>query len=356
MATNFAAPGSDGCDLTRIAAGLAARWRPTRRMGTPGSPSALLGALITLALAAGCASGPPGGSHPHTTTATSSAASPQSSPSTAPGISLQLPAELAKGTTNPIAFTVTNPGPARTVDVQLDLGAPNTPWPGDPEPAEQAILLRRDPATGAWQPIAVTLSTARHDTARFALGLPAHAAVTQQLRLTPVGSTGTTLGVTLTGSALPTVSRSARLPLAAPALRADGPAALTRGGAPGQFDFTLTNPTPGDYTGVELYLDAYSTTSMCINVLDQAQWSIAEGWHTVSLAAQWPLLDTIALPRGHSLTIRIQAAVPAAFAPCARQAVIAMIAETPGAGSLLHAGQNLTPSFGIRSDAPVDLH
>lgn len=53
------------------------------------------------------------------------------------------------------------------------------------------------------------------------------------------------------------------MPLTAPALHAIGPAALTRGGAPGQYDFTLTNTTPGDYTGIDLYLDAYSTTTMC---------------------------------------------------------------------------------------------
>ena len=329
--------------------------------------------IVGAAGAAFAARGPSGVPTPATSgnpTASATAAPTNPSPSAAtaspadgvPALSLTVPPALAKGTKNPVGFTVTNPGVARTAMVTVDLGEPKVTTPTSHSPVEKGTVERQDPATGTWVPVPVTVSGSLHDVATYDLDLPAQATATQNLRVTPVGAvTATfTVGLSVNGSA--PVTKSATLPLVAPTLTETGPTTVTRGTTSGEFDFSVTNATAGDYTGVHLYLMAYGSTAGCsTSVFPTAQWadlgswaSSGGPWRTVSLSTQWSLLETVTLNQGSAITIRVRLAVPGTVASCLDKGQVALIAETPGGDSAV-GGANpptLAPSFSVRGDSP----
>jgi hypothetical protein len=342
--------------------------RVTRRRVTASVLSAAL--VVGAAGAALAARGPSGVPAPVTHSgsprpnpsadATATAPSPSASSATpadgAPTLSLTLPASLAQGTRNPVGLAVTNPGPAKTATVTVDLGRPSTYVPDSRTPADKAVLERQDPGGGgAWVAVPVTLSGAFHDVATYQLDLPAHATANETLRVIPAGGVGATISVRLSVSGFAAVTRSATRPLVSPTITATGPTSVTPGTTSGEFDFTVTNATLGDYTGIHLYLDAYGSTAVCTTlVFPTAQWSDGGSWHTVSLSEQWPLFDTIALSHGHSAVIRVRLAVPATLDPCLKEGQAALIAQNlvGDAPALGDSNPGLVPLFSVRGDAP----
>jgi hypothetical protein len=273
----------------------------------------------------------------------------------APTVSLTVPAALAKGTKNLVGFAVTNPGVATTATVTVDLGEPAVLTPNSRSPIEQGTVERQDPGTGNWIAVPVTVSGSLHDVATYNLDLAAQATATQNLRVTPVGVVTATFAVSLSVNGSAPVTQSASVLLTAPTLTATGPTTVTRGTTSGDFQFSLTNATAGDYTGVHLYLTAYGSTAGCpTSVFSTAQWSDGGTWRTVSLSAQWSLLDAVALGHGQTTVISVRLAVPSTVASCLDKGQVALIAETPGGDSSMGDATppTLAPSFSVRGDSP----
>ena len=308
-------------------------------------------------------SGSVGTTHPSQGTSQSPSASPTPARSSgtsdaAPTLSLQLPAELAKGTTNQVGFTVTNPGSARTETVTLKLGAPTFGSPGSNAPEERGIVERQEGSGGAWVAVPVSYtkpaSGTAEDTATYQLSLPAQGSVQEQLRVTPVGVESVDFQVSLDGGNSAPVTRSQTLPLATPGLTGTGPASVAPGTTSAEFDFTLSNTTKADYSGVGLYLNAGGSTSNCdFTPFATAQWWDGATWRTVSLAGQWPLLDTVSLGAGQSMAVRTRLIVPGTLASCLKRGEVSMIAangaDKPN-GSLV--SYPTAPDMSVRGDAP----
>lgn len=305
--------------------------------------------------------GPSGSAGPSTPgpSASPTSGSTSRAGSTAPTLTLQLPAALAEGAPNQVGFTVVNPGPARTETVTLDLGAPTTGAPSSTVPDERGVVQRRDPADGAWVPVPVSYSRAASgpsaDIATYRLALPSQGTVVQALRVTPVGVGTVDFQVGLGDGGSTVAAQSRTLPLVTPTLTGAGPASVAPGTTSAEFDFTLTNRTAAGYSAVGLYLDAYGSTPDCsFSPFPTVQWWDGGSWRTVSLAAPWPLLDTVPVPAGRSVTLRTRLIVPASLASCLKQGQVALTAATGpdapnGGGS---SSDTTPPGFTARGDSP----
>jgi hypothetical protein len=269
-----------------------------------------------------------------------------------PALSLTVPAALARGTKNLVGFTVINPGTARTATVTVDLGEPIMSTPNGRTPIQQATVERQDPGTGNWVPVPVTLSGSLHDVATYDLDLAAQATATQNLRVIPVGAETATFAVGLNVNGSAPVTQSATLPLVVPTWTATGPATVTRGTTSGEFDFSLTNTTGADYTGVHLSLISYEAPCGT-TVFPTAQWSDGGAWRTVSLSGDWSQLETIALGNGQTTVIRVRLVVPSTIlASCIdKEAEVSMAADNSTAVNYAIQPTRV-PSFGNRGDAP----
>ncbi|MFC1436822.1 hypothetical protein ABUW04_01000 [Streptacidiphilus sp. N1-10] len=346
-----------------------------RRVAVSALSAALVAGGIGTALAVGRSGGgpvpPPPAVSPSSSASTSHqsqgpspSASPAPSTSSAPGdaapsLSLQLPAELAKGTANQVGFTVTNPGAARTETVTVDLGAPTVGSPTSTTPQERGIVQRQDGSGGAWVAVPVSYTKAGSgnsaaDTATYQLSLPAQATVQEQLRVTPVGVESVDFQVTLADGGSTPVTRSRTLPLATPSLTGTGPASVAPGTTSAEFDFTLSNTTTADYSGVGLYLNAAGSTPNCdFTPFATAQWWDGSSWRTVSLSGQWPKFDTIGLGAGQNVTVRTRLVVPATLASCLKRGEVSLIAANGAdnpAGGVVSIPTD--PDMTVRGDAP----
>ncbi|TDT97739.1 hypothetical protein EDD99_5931 [Streptomyces sp. 846.5] len=275
----------------------------------------------------------------------------------APTLSLQLPTALAKATANQVGFTVTNPGPARTETVTLDLGRPTSGAPTSTMPLERGIVQRQDGPGGAWVTVPVSYSgtgsasgTAA-DTATYQLALPARSGVQEHLRVTPVGVESVDFAVRLTGGGSAPVTRSQTLPLATPTVTGTGPASVTHGTTSAEFDFTLSNATAADYSAVGLYLNAGGSSANCnFAPFATAQWWDGTGWRSISLSTGWPSLKTVSLGAGQTVTVRTRLIVPATLASCLKRGDVSMIAATGGLAE--NGGSTAAPQISVRGDAP----
>ncbi|MEY9835546.1 hypothetical protein [Streptacidiphilus sp. EB103A] len=334
-----------------------------RRLAVSALSAVLLAGGIGTALAVSRSGGGPAPASPVVSSSGRPSPDPSPTPSrsagssdAAPTLSLQLPTALAKATANQVGFTVTNPGPARTETVTLDLGRPASGAPSSTTPLERGIVQRQDGPGGAWVTVPVSYTSTGSasgtaaDTATYQLALPARADVQEHLRVTPVGVESVDFAVRLTGGSAP-VTRSQALPLATPRLTGTGPASVTPGTTSAEFDFTLSNITTADYSAVGLYLNAGGSTSNCTFApFATAQWWDGTGWRNVSLSSGWPSLETVGLGAGQSLTLRTRLIVPATLDSCLKRGQVSMIAATGGLAQ--NGGSTAAPQLGVRGDAP----
>ncbi|MHA6765620.1 hypothetical protein [Streptacidiphilus sp. PAMC 29251] len=263
----------------------------------------------------------------------STSASTEGTPAAAPVLALKLPSQLAQGTSNQVGFTVANPGPARTVDVLLDLGNPASAHPGSTAPDERARAVRLDPATGTPRDLPVSYTSGVGgftDTAAYRLALPADGSVTERLFVVPAGSKTVTFGVRLSPPGGPAVVRTRTLPLVDPSLTATGPASVTTGTTSGTFTFTLDNTTGAAYDGIQLRSEAGGSTPDCdFTPFQTFSWSEDGGpWRTASLGSGQPLLDTVQLAAGQRLVVRLRLTVPGNPASCLGKGFVSLNAAS----------------------------
>ncbi|MFC1431695.1 hypothetical protein ACEZDB_13675 [Streptacidiphilus sp. N1-3] len=280
-------------------------------------------------------------------------------PAGAPVLALQLPSQLAQGAVNPVGFTVSNPGPARTVDVLLDLGSPASAHPGATAPDERAVVQRQDPATGAVQALPVSYTSGAGgftDTAAYRLALPAGGTATERLWVVPVGSKSVAFGVRLSPPGGPAVVRTMTLPLVDPSLTATGPASVSAGSASGTFSFTLDNTTGAPYYGVQLRAQAGGSTPSCdFTPFRTFSWSEGGPWHTASLGSGWPLLDTVQLDAGQRMVVQLRLAVPGTLASCLGRGFVSLNAASADGemGAANTATAPGTPGLDLEAQAPI---
>jgi hypothetical protein len=319
---------------------------------------ALMGVVV---LVAGCSSSAVAGS-PGTATATTSAPSlaapTTSAPSqAAPTLSLRFPAHMAEGELNSASFTVSNPGAARTVTVQVQVDGLTGSTPNASAPNEKAIMQRHDPATGSWTDLPVTeispASGGFGDQATYPLRLAAQHSVTERLRLVPGGVQNTTITVTLSGPSFAEVTQTATLPLVAPTLTVAGPSAVAPATTP-EFDFTLTDGTAANYRNVNIGVMAYGSTPQCATTpFPAVRWSDGRGWQTQSMGNLSPSAGTISVGAGQSIEIRVKLDVPGTLPSCLTKGQVSVQVWLPGGGSAV-AGPTPDgpPGFFVRGDSP----
>jgi hypothetical protein len=253
---------------------------------------------------------------------------PSTTPTGAPSVTLSAPTALAAGTSNPMSFTVTNPGSARTVTVALGLGSPRVMTPSSFHPVEQAVAQRQDPDTGQWTNVPVTVSD-KHDVASYQLALPAHGTAEEHLRVTPVGADMVDFSLSVTGAGFPTLTRAATLPLVGPTVTGSGPATVTRGTTSGVFDLTVTNQTPVSYEKLALYLQVNGSTAVCdASPFTSAQWYDNGTWQTVSLSQTRASLGTTSLAAGKSMIVQVRVPAPSSLPACLTKGEVSLDIST----------------------------
>lgn len=327
--------------------------------------TALTGAAV---LAAGCGAGSPGASPGLPSAAAQQATSTQGTAhqhtvasghrQAAPELRLHFPGRLAAGTFNPARLSIGNAGSARTVTVHLQADGLTAATAHAAVPDEQVVVQRRNPASGSWSALRVKYITLASggfaEVAAYRLRLPAHATVTESLRVIPGGVNTATIHVSVSGSSFATVADAVTLPLVTPALTENGPSAVARGSTP-EFDFTLANRTPADYPAVNLSVMAYGSSPNCATAAFPAvQWSDGGAWHSAAPSDLSSPVATVPVKRGQELHIRLKLDVPDSVPACLARGQVSVAVWLPGGGSAVMngSGQQQRPGFFVRRDSP----
>jgi hypothetical protein len=173
------------------------------------------------------------------------------------------------------------------------------------------LIERRDPVTGTWSKVTVTFLNNGLDphgedvrVAHYTFDLPSGTS-TEQLRIDPEGSFFT-LDIKLTAGSLTLAqAQTEKIPVKFPTMTVTGPKSVAPGGT-GEFDVTLANGTPMDYSSIAFWTSeivGYSpvTSASRVQVYDGG------AWHTVSFdPLGTAVIATRTLASGATTTVRLR--------------------------------------------------